>query len=137
MTQAALKIDPERTTAKQTGADRPDFGLPKFLAPDLCHDLFQETCITLARCASDYNVKLVDAIGANANNIFEFTGQLANARSWPEVVAACTAQGRKQFDLFSTQAQEFSALAQKVTTEALAPITSTLPNILKTAAASS
>jgi hypothetical protein len=137
MAQAALKIDPELTTAKRTGANPPDLGLPKFLAPDLCHDLFQETCVTLARCASDYNVKLVGAIAANANNIFEFAGELANATSWPEVVAAYTAQGRKQFDLFSTQAQEFSSLAQKATTEALAPIASTLPNILKTVAASS
>jgi hypothetical protein len=80
---------------------------------------------------------MVDAINTNANNIFEFAGQLANARSWPEVVAAYTSQGRKQFDVFSTQAQELSALAQKVAIDALAPITLSFPNILKTTAASS
>ena len=80
-------------------------------------------------------MKMVDAINANANNIFEFAGELANARSWPEVVAAYTSQGRKQFDVFSTQAQELSALARRVTIDALAPITSALPKMLETAAA--
>ena len=82
-------------------------------------------------------MKMVDAINANANNIFEFAGELANARPWPEVVAASTSQGRKPFDVVSTQAQELSALARKVTIDALAPITLSFPNILKTAAASS
>ena len=139
MAQAGLKTEtitgPEATTATQTGVDWPNFELPKLAASDLCHDLFEDTCITLARGASEYSMKMVDAINANANNIFEFAGELANARSWPEVVAAYTSQGRKQFDVFSTQAQELSALARKVTIDALAPITSALPKMLETAAA--
>jgi hypothetical protein len=140
MAQAGLKTEtiagPEARIAKQTGVNWLNFEVPNATS-DLCHDLFEETCITLARGASEYSTKMVDAINTNANNIFEFAGQLANARSWPEVVAAYTSQGRKQFDVFSTQAQELSALAQKVAIDALAPITLSFPNILKTTAASS
>jgi hypothetical protein len=70
-------------------------------------------------------------------SILEFTGELASARSWPEVAAAYTSQGRKQIDAFSAQTRELAKLVQRVTTDALAPITSALPEMLETAAASS
>jgi hypothetical protein len=126
----------ETTAAKQTSVEWPNFELPKLAAYDPYHDLFEQTCITLARGASEFSAKVVDTMIANAHNILEFTGELASARSWPEVVATYTSQGRKQFDAFSAQTQELSKLAQKVTTDALAPITSALPEMLETAAAS-
>jgi len=136
MVQAALKSETvEATGATQTGVEWPNFELPKFAAYDLYHDLFEQTCITLAKGASEYSAKMVNAMSANAHDTLEFAGELANARSWPEVVAAYTSQGCKQFDVFSTQARELSALTQKVTIDALAPITSALPKLLETAAA--
>ena len=136
MAQAALKTEtttgPETAAATRTGNGSPNFQVPEFGASDVYRDLFEQTCITFARGASEYSAKLVDVTNTNANNIFDFARELASVRSWPEVVAACTSQASKQVETFFVQAQELSALAQKVTTDTLAssPLTSTLPKIL-------
>ena len=61
---------------------------------------------------------------------------LAAARSWPEVVAVYSSQARKQFETLATEAQGFSDLSQKIVTDTLAPVTSALPEMLNSIAAS-
>jgi hypothetical protein len=141
MARAVLKTEtttgPVAAAATRTSIGWPNFEGPKFGASDVYRDLFEQTCITYARGASEYSTKLIDVTSTNANNFFKFADELASARSWPEVVAAYTSQAGKQFEAFSVQAQELSELAQKVTADTLVPLTSTFPAILKTAAASS
>ena len=105
-------------------------------APQICHDLFEQTCITFARGASEWGAKTLEAMSVNANNMSEFAGKLAAARSWPEVVAVYSSQARKQFETLATEAQGFSDLSQKIVTDTLAPVTSALPEMLNSIAAS-
>ena len=56
-------------------------------APEICHDLFEQTCITFASGASEWGAKVADAMTTSTNNAFEFAGELAAVRSWPEAVA--------------------------------------------------
>ena len=53
-------------------------------APEICHDLFEQTCVTFASGASEWGAKIVDAMIASTNNAFQLAGELAAARSWPE-----------------------------------------------------
>jgi hypothetical protein len=125
VTQAALKA--AATNDSEPGLGRVDLSA----APQICHDLFEETCITLAHGASDWGAKVVDAMAASTNNAFEFAGELATAKSWPEVAAVYTSQGRKQFDTLAGLTREFAELNRKFATDMLAPVTSGIPEVLK------
>ena len=130
MAQAALKN--EVTTSPETARA---IELPKFAAPEICHDVFEQTCITFARGASEWGAKTLEAMSVNANNMSEFAGKLAAARSWPEVVAVYSSQARKQFETLAAQTQEFSDLNRKVAMDTLTPITAVLPEMLNSIAA--
>jgi hypothetical protein len=130
MVQAALKA------AATTGSE-PVLGRVELsAAPQICHDLFEQTCITFARGASDWGTKVVDAMAMSTNNAFELAGELATAKSWPEVAAVYTSQARKQFDTLAGLTREFAELNRKYATDMIAPVTSGLPEVLNTIAAS-
>ena len=76
-------------------------------------------------------------MSANTKSAFELAHDLTAAKSLAEAAAVYSVFSRKQFDAFSAQAQELSALAQKVATDMTTPVTSGIPEMLKTAAASS
>ncbi len=133
MARAALKK--EVTTGPEAGT----IGAvewPKFAAPEICHDLFEQICITCARGASEWGVKVADAMTTTTNNAIQFAGEIAAARSWPEVVAAYSSQAHRQFETLAGLVQEVSELNRKLATDVLAPVTSGLPEILNTIAAS-
>jgi hypothetical protein len=125
MAQAALKA--AATTGPEPVSGRADLSA----APQICHDLFEETCITFAQGASDWGTKVVDAMATSTNNAFAFVGELATAKSWPEVAAVYTSQARKQFDTLAGLTREFAELNRKFATNMLAPVTSGLPEVLK------
>lgn len=134
MAEAALKIETPiypRAAAAATG------GLPKFEAADVFHELFELTCTTIAEDLTEYSAKVMEAMSANTKSAFELAHDLTAAKSLAEAAAVYSAFSRKQFDAFSAQAQELSALAQKVATDMTTPITSGIPEMFKTAAASS
>ena len=133
MDQAALKN--EASTGPET-VSTAGIELWKFAAADHCHDLFEQTCITFARGASEWGAKVLEAVTANANNMSEFAGELAAARSWPQVFAVYSSQAWKQFETLATEAQGFSDLSQKIVTDTLAPVTSALPEMFNSIAAS-
>ncbi len=132
MARTALKK--EVTTGPEASTGGVEW--PKFAAPEICHDVFEETCITFAREASEWGAAVADAMTATTNNAFQFAGEIAAARSWPEVVAAYGSQARRQFETLAGLVQEFSELNRKLATNMLAPITSGLPELLNTIAAS-
>ena len=104
-------------------------------APEICHDLFEQICITFANEASEWGAKIADAMTASTNNAFEFAGELAAVRSWPEAVAVYTSQARKQFDTVTGLMQEFSELNRKFAADMVAPVTLGLPELLNSIAA--
>jgi hypothetical protein len=130
MSQAALKTNV--TTSVKMAPTKPE--LPA--APEICHDLFEQTCVAFASGASEWGAKIVDAMTTSTNNAFQFAGELAAARSWPEVIAVYTSQARKQFEIMAAMTQDFTELNRKLATDMWAPITSGLPEMLNTIAAS-
>jgi hypothetical protein len=126
MAQSALKRDV--TSGPATVAATTDLSA----APQICHDLFEQSCITFARGASDWGTKVLDAMTTSTNNAVEFAGELATAKSWPEVAAVYTSQAGKQFDAWAGLTREFAELNRKFATDMLAPVTSGLPEMLNT-----
>ena len=129
MAQAALK------TAATTGPEAVSTRVELPAGPEVCHDLFEQTCITFARGASEWGAKIVEALNVNANNMSQFAGGLAAAKSWPDVVAVYSSQARRQYETMAGLVQEFSELNRKLATDMLAPVTSGLPEMLNTIAA--
>ena len=130
MARAALKTN--ATTSAQAAPAKPDLTA----GPEVCHDLFEQTCVTFATAVSEWGTKIADAMTTSTNNAFQFAGELAAARSWPDVVAAYTSQARKQFETMAAMTQDFAELNRKLTTDMLTPVTSGLPELLNTIAAS-
>ena len=130
MARAALRAN--ATTSAQAATAKPDLTA----GPEICHDLFEQTCVTFAAAVSEWGTKIADAMTTSTNNAFQFAGELAAARSWPDVVAAYTSQARKQFETMAAMTQDFTELNRKVVTDMLTPVTSGLPELLNTIAAS-
>ena len=94
-------------------------------------DLIEDSYATASRGAADYNLKLIEAARANTNATFDFAGQLMAVKSLSEAVELSTAHLRKQFDTFSAQNKELTALAQKVATDTVEPIKESVNSAFK------
>jgi phasin len=85
-------------------------------------ELVETTYATATRGASEYGVKLLEALRANANAHFDFAQNLLAVKSPSEMVELSTTHARKQFETLSAQSKELASLAQKVSTETAEPI---------------
>ena len=85
-------------------------------------DLLQNTYETVAKGATDYNLKLIEIVRTNTRAAFDYAHELLGVKSPSEFIELSTAQMRKQFDIASAQNNELCALAQEVATEASKPI---------------
>jgi hypothetical protein len=70
----------------------------------------------------EMQLKLIDMAQANINAMFEFVRQVVRASGPSEVVASWTTQSRKQFETLTAQANELTALSQKIASSSAAPI---------------
>jgi hypothetical protein len=70
----------------------------------------------------EMQLKLIDMAQANINAMFEFFRQIVKATGPSDVVATWTAQSRKQFETMTAQANELTALGQKIASSSTAPI---------------
>jgi hypothetical protein len=73
----------------------------------------------------EMQIKLIDMAQANANAMFDFARQIARSSGPSDVVASWTAQGRKQFETLAAQANELTALSQKIASTSAAPMVQT------------
>jgi phasin len=87
-------------------------------------DVLETTYSTAAKGASEYGLKVIDTARINTNAAFDFFGELITAKSPSEFIELSSAHARKQFEAFTMQGKEFSALAQKVATDTAEPIKS-------------
>jgi phasin len=85
-------------------------------------NLIQTSCTTAAKGAMEYNAKLVEIACANANAAFDYARELHGVQSPAQFLEMTTEHARKRFDVFSVQAKELAALAQKITSEAVEPL---------------
>ena len=85
-------------------------------------ELIEATYTTAVRGASEYNLKLIEVLRANANANFDFARDLFTVKSPSEAVELSSTHARKQFETFSTQGKELASLAQKVSNDTAEPI---------------
>jgi phasin len=95
--------------------------------------LLQNTYATVARGATDYNLKLIEIARTNTRAAFDYAHELLGVKSPSEFIELSTAQMRKQFDIASTQNRELCALAQEVATETAESIKSRVSKAFNTA----
>jgi phasin len=86
---------------------------------------------TATKGLSDYGLKMIELSQANANAMFGFCSQLMAVRSLSEAVELSTSHARQQFETVTAQTRDLSSLAQKVATEAAAPIKDGLSGAFK------
>ena len=92
------------------------------VASEEAADLLETTYATVAKGATDYNLKLIEIARTNTRAAFDYAHELLGVRSPSEFFELSTAHMRKQFDIASAQNKELCALAQEVATEAAEPI---------------
>jgi len=92
------------------------------VASEEAADLLQNTYATVAKGATDYNLKLIEIARTNTRAAFDYAHELLGVKSPSEFIELSTAQMRKQFDIASGQNEELCALAQQVAAEATKPI---------------
>jgi phasin len=92
------------------------------VASEEAADLLENTYATVAKGATDYNLKLIEFARTNTRAAFDYAHGLLGVKSPSEFIELATAHARKQFDIVSAQNNELCTLAQKVATEAAKPI---------------
>jgi phasin len=97
-------------------------------------EALREACSTNATRAADYGTKMIEISNINTSSALEFLSQLADARSFADVVNLSSTHGRKTFEAASGQNRELWDLAQKVATETAEPIKNSFNRVLRKAA---
>jgi phasin len=89
-----------------------------------------DACSTNAKRAADYGTKVIEISTTNTSSTLEFVSQLADARSFADLVNLSTTHSRKTFEAASTQNRELWDLARKVATETAEPIKKSFNRVL-------
>ncbi len=140
-----------KTTKHAASSSTPDYGMPKLGLPNtempeafremaekgVAHvrdtnakakvayeraaDLLENTYVTFATGAQDYNLKLIEMARTNTRATFDYAYEVLAAKSPSEFIELSTARMRNQFDIVSAQNNELCALAQKVATDVAEP----------------
>jgi len=92
------------------------------VASEEAANLLENTYTTVARGATNYNLKVIEIARTNTRAAFDYVHKLLGVKSPSEFVELSTAHVRKQFDVVAAQNKELCMLAQKVATEAAEPI---------------
>ena len=131
--------------------ERPKFDMPKFEMPAALREfaergiaqakdtneklkaaveeatnVLETTYSTATKGASDYGLKVIEVARANTNSAFDFAGEFVAAKTLSEVVELSGAHARKQYEALTAQTKELGALAQKVATDTVEPIKSSV-----------
>jgi len=96
-------------------------------------EALEEVYTCAKRGSGEYQQKLVEIARINANAAFDMAHELAGATTLAEMFERFLAHQRKQFELFTAQMKELSALTQKVVTETTEPIRSNMAEPFKIA----
>jgi phasin len=85
-------------------------------------NLMQSSCTTAANGALEYNAKLIEIACANANAAFDYAREVNGVKSPAQFLEVTTEHARKLFGVYSEQAKELAALAQKLASETAEPL---------------
>jgi phasin len=92
------------------------------MAGEEAADLLENAYATVAKGATDYNLKVIDFGRTNTRAAFDYAYELLGVKSPSEFIELSSAHMRKQFDMVSAQNKELYALAREVASEAAGPI---------------
>jgi phasin len=92
------------------------------VASEEATDLLQNTYMTVATGATNYNLNVIAIARTNTRAAFDCAHELLSAKSLPEFVELSTAHARKQFETVTEQGKELTAIAQKVATDTVEPL---------------
>ena len=84
--------------------------------------VMQNAGATAAQGLKDGNAKVIEFARANSNAAFDNANELLGVKSPTEFFKVSTEQARKQFEVFSEQTKELTALGQKVMRETTEPL---------------
>lgn len=93
--------------------------------------VFETTCGSLTKGATDYGLKLIDTARTNSNATFDYIAELVMAKSPSEVVELSTTHARKRVEAFTAQMHELTELAQKVVTDTTEPLRDGVTRVVK------
>ena len=96
--------------------------------------VLEQTYSTVAKGAADFNRQWLEMIRANTNSTLDFVHQLVGVKSPTELFELSSAHSRKQFETFAEQSKQLAGLAQKVTSDAIAPVQAGMKSALIKAA---
>jgi phasin len=94
-------------------------------------DVLEDTYATASKGASEFGLKLIEAARENTNAAFDFAAHLMSVKSISEAVELSSAHTRKQYEAFTAQGKELGAIAQKLATDTVAPVTERLGKAFK------
>jgi phasin len=82
----------------------------------------QECCSTSLKGMQDYSGKVAEFTQANIKSYVEFVQKLASVKSPSEFIEVSTSHTRDQMEALAAQGKQLTALAQKVTLDAVEPL---------------
>jgi len=97
-------------------------------------DMVEGTYSTASKGISSLGLKTLETVRVNTNAPLDHALALLNVKSLSEAVELNTAFVRKQTETLALQGKEFTELAQKVATAAVAPVKARLEKVFKSAA---
>jgi phasin len=80
------------------------------------NQVLKDTYATSLKGAHDYSAKVLEFAQINTNSAFEYARRLAVVKSPSEFFSLSNNHLRQQFETLSRQAQELTAIAEKMTT---------------------
>ena len=94
-------------------------------------DVLEGTYATATKGASDYGLKMIEAVRANTNATFDFYAEFVKVKSYSELVELSTSHARKQFEAVTAQTKDLAAIAQKVMAETAEPVKESMTKAFK------
>lgn len=84
--------------------------------------LLQESCSKALKGAQEYSAKCMQFANANAKAATEFVQELSSVKSPSEFFELSTNHSREQFEKFTEQGKQLSALVQEISLATLEPL---------------
>jgi phasin len=94
-------------------------------------DVLEGTYATATKGASDYGLKVIEAVRTNTNATFDFYADFVKVKSYSELVELSTSHARKQFEAMTAQTKDLAAIAQRVMTETAEPVKDSMTKAFK------
>jgi len=101
------------------------------VAADETSDMLEGAYSTATKGVSTIGLKALETARANTNATFDHAMALFSVRTLSDVIELNTAFVRKQTESMAVQAKELGELAQRVATEATAPVKAQIEKTLK------